>query len=242
MKKYTMVLLLLIIFLGIFYSSMNKNREGLDDEPTISADDAKALAGSFKSQMAAAGIPQGKAFQDQTSALFDQLFSLVNQEVNATNNNAEARALRGATDDENNMPTVNTVTPPIPFPDTTFFVGSKFGDAFCLVDNPNPTALNQKCSTLTADNCNATDCCVWVNGTKCVAGNAGGPTYINGTKLDADYYSYKYQCYGNCGSSPPASSCHGWDCNVEKQRCLSGTPGAGNSNWTCVNKKWVEDK
>jgi hypothetical protein len=234
MKKYTMILLLLIIILGILWCSMNNYKEGLD-EPTISAGDAKALASSFKQQMAAAGIPQAKS--NDMNDLFDQLTSLVTQEVAATNYSQAV-----ATEDENNTPTVNTVVPPIPFPDTSFFMGSKFGDAFCSVDNTSPSSLNQKCSTLTSDNCNATDCCIWVNGAKCVAGNAQGPTYIGGASTDADYYSYKYQCYGNCASSPePASSCHGWDCTIETQRCLSGTPGASDSNWTCINKKWIKD-
>jgi hypothetical protein len=196
MKNYNSIIiwLLSIIILGILWSSMNKYREGLDEPPppSISADDAKELASSFKQQMAAAGIPQVNS-SDMTN-LFDELSSLVSQEVTAMHN-----TVAQATEDENNTPAVNTVVPPIPFPDTSFFMGSKFGDAFCSVNNDNPTSLNQKCSTLTSENCNATDCCIWANGSKCVAGDARGPTYINGVSADADYYSYKYQCYGNCG-------------------------------------------
>ena len=102
------------------------------------------------------------------------------------------------TQDEANTPVVNTVAPANPFPDSTFFTGTKFSDAFCSINNTNPTNLNDKCAMLTSENCNATNCCIWANGNKCVAGNANGPTYITGVTTDADYYSYKYQCYGDC--------------------------------------------
>jgi hypothetical protein len=47
--------------------------------------------------------------------------------------------------------------------------------------------------------------------------------------------------YGkNCSGQPmpPASSCHGWDCSVEGQKCLKDSPGAGNVNWRCNSGKW----
>jgi DNA repair exonuclease SbcCD ATPase subunit len=38
---------------------------------------------------------------------------------------------------------------------------------------------------------------------------------------------------------PPATSCKGWDCNIEGQMCLKGSPGAQKSDFICKNKKWT---
>jgi hypothetical protein len=217
-KKIILLLLGVITFLGILWlynptkeglttaqkvaqqnsqTSSQENSDNSDDEDksTITAEGAKNLATSFQQQMAAAGIPQPSP--SEVSGIFDQLTSLVEQEVVASGK-AQKKAEKNAA----NIPVVNTVKPD--FNDTTFFTGRKFADAFCKINTGktgNPTSLNNKCSTLTSENCNATDCCIWANGAKCVAGNAKGPTFINGVSSDADYYSYKYKCYGNCGTA-----------------------------------------
>jgi hypothetical protein len=197
-KKRGYRIMVLIIFLGILwlYLNSNKKREGLADPttPTITAADAKDLAGSFKKQMVAAGIPA--VTFNGVSDLFDQLTSLVDQEIAAS-----GQAQASLNEAEATTPVVNTVSPEIPFPDTTFFTGTKFSDAFCKINKGDPSKLNSQCGTLTSENCNATDCCIWVNGTKCVAGDAGGPTIVSGIKTDADYYSYKYECHGNCSDN-----------------------------------------
>lgn len=204
LKKTGYRIMVLIIFLGILwlYLNNNKKKEGLDEpEIKISPEEAKELTGSFKKQMVAAGIPAATfgGMPGFTNDLFDQLTSLVNQEIAAS-----GKAQVELTQSEASTPTVNTVPPDIPFPDTTFFTGTKFSDAFCKINKVDPSKLYNQCSTLTSENCNATDCCIWVNGTKCVAGDASGPTYISGIKTDADYYSYKYQCYGGgCSPQPP---------------------------------------
>lgn len=58
--------------------------------------------------------------------------------------------------------------------------------------------LEKKCNRLTPANCNTTDCCVMLNGSKCVAGNAKGPTFLSKDKKDIDvlYYTYKDKCFG----------------------------------------------
>ena len=44
------------------------------------------------------------------------------------------------------------------------------------------------------------------------------------------------------GKIPDATSCHGFDCEIEGQLCPQGVPGASKDNYTCSNKKWVKGK
>lgn len=60
-------------------------------------------------------------------------------------------------------------------------------------------SLKKSCGKLTKKNCNATTCCVMLNGEKCVAGNQDGPTFKteSGKDITIDYYYYQNKCYGN---------------------------------------------
>ena len=60
-------------------------------------------------------------------------------------------------------------------------------------------SLKTSCGKLTKKNCNATTCCVMLNGEKCVAGNQDGPTFKteSGEDINIDYYYYQNKCYGN---------------------------------------------
>lgn len=60
-------------------------------------------------------------------------------------------------------------------------------------------SLKKSCAKLTTKNCNATTCCVMLNGEKCVAGNQDGPTFKteSGKDITIDYYYYQNKCYGN---------------------------------------------
>jgi hypothetical protein len=219
-KNRNIILFLgLILILGIVWLYQTKKREGLApaaadppadapaaqapaaaDPPTPTAASMTALSTSFQSQLAAAGVPAPSP--EEISGVLTQLTSLISQEVAATSNMQDATEQA-----EQATPVVNTVAPILPFPDTTFFHGAKFGDAFCPAYQSNQTDLNNKCSLLTSENCNATDCCIWVNGSKCIAGNATGPAASSGLQpTDYTYYSYKYQCYGSCGSTVGANS------------------------------------
>ena len=40
---------------------------------------------------------------------------------------------------------------------------------------------------------------------------------------------------------PDATSCNGWDCEIEGQFCPQGVPGASTDSYTCSNKKWVKN-
>jgi len=69
---------------------------------------------------------------------------------------------------------------------------------FCKQYSALPDDLEKKCNTLTKENCHATDCCVFLNGKKCVAGGKRGPTFLSSGEKDIDvlYYTWK----GNPGS------------------------------------------
>ena len=45
----------------------------------------------------------------------------------------------------------------------------------------------------------------------------------------------------NPQNNPPAYSCHGYNCYIEGQKCLAGTPGSLGVNWTCKSGRWVRD-
>jgi len=73
---------------------------------------------------------------------------------------------------------------------------------FCTQYANDDQTRNTKCNALTADTCASTECCVLVGGTKCVAGNAGGPTiksvFSDITIPNRDYWYYQGKCMGNC--------------------------------------------
>ena len=83
-------------------------------------------------------------------------------------------------------------------PDTSIVMNKNA--AFCEKYRGSSGSLNDMCAKLTNKNCNSTSCCVLVNGKKCAAGNADGPTFNthkNGKTKNIDYYYYQSKCYGN---------------------------------------------
>jgi hypothetical protein len=82
-------------------------------------------------------------------------------------------------------------------PDTSIVMEK--GAAFCEKYRGSSGLLNDECATLTDKNCKSSSCCVLVNGKKCAAGNADGPTFNtdkNGKTKNLDYYYYQNKCYG----------------------------------------------
>ena len=95
-------------------------------------------------------------------------------------------------------------------------LNSDFKEDICTKYLGNSNNINKKCNQLSATNCKMTDCCVLLNGTKCVAGNINGPTYLteNGKEIDQLYFYYKDICYGNCESSDAyAAACGNYSKN-----------------------------
>ena len=73
---------------------------------------------------------------------------------------------------------------------------------FCKQYANDDQTRNTKCNSLSADTCASTECCALIGGTKCVAGNAGGPTiksvFSDVTIPNRDYWYYQGKCMGNC--------------------------------------------
>lgn len=73
-------------------------------------------------------------------------------------------------------------------------------DSFCNSKQNDKSELERKCGKLTKNNCKDIDCCVLLNGAKCVTGDIHGPTFESDHKSDKpgdDYWYYKGQCYGD---------------------------------------------
>jgi hypothetical protein len=70
--------------------------------------------------------------------------------------------------------------------------------SLCTHFATQPQILNEKCGALTEKNCNVTSCCIWLNGTSCVAGNASGPTFrtTKGKPIEVKNYSYQGKLIG----------------------------------------------
>lgn len=71
---------------------------------------------------------------------------------------------------------------------------------FCK-SNIGANDMQEKCGELTNINCNKTNCCVWLNNSKCVPGNEDGPTFKtdkSNNKIEVNNYYYQTKCYGKC--------------------------------------------
>jgi hypothetical protein len=128
---------------------------------------------------------------------------------------------------------INTL--PATYPGKTFLVGGrdKFSDGFCETYGSKP-GLDDQCNKLTAEHCNQTDCCVFLNGEKCVAGSKDGPNItvdtVTGDDIDYTYYSHKNTCYGSCGNGMSQSSN---PCSVYKEDSTSISKD-------CINRYWKQ--
>jgi hypothetical protein len=71
-------------------------------------------------------------------------------------------------------------------------------------------ALEKKCNALDVNVCASTQCCVLLGTSKCVAGNANGPTnttgYYDPALVNKDRYYYQGKCYGNCTNQQSTDS------------------------------------
>jgi hypoxanthine-guanine phosphoribosyltransferase len=109
---------------------------------------------------------------------------------------------------QNKQPTTKELKEVVIIEKMTTDTDLKYDNAasFCTNhDNlPSGNTLEESCNKLTNENCNSVSCCVLLNGEKCVAGDADGPTFkteTNGSKRNVDFYYYQKKCYGNGCSS-----------------------------------------
>lgn len=206
-NKYIVILLFLILgvlFLNHFYTIREgndpnaKKKEPKKKQKDLTAAEAEALSkdigksqDDIKNKLDQAGVP---VEMPDTTGILNQLTDLFKMETARSTERANINTNALTNTDQNFSPADNTVPPNII--DNSFFLGNSFSDVFC--NKYSGTQLENKCSELTEDNCNITDCCVFVNGVKCMAGSEIGPMNTASFKTDTDYYLYKYQCYGNC--------------------------------------------
>ena len=112
---------------------------------------------------------------------------------------------------------------------TRSIVKSDFEEDICIKNAGDYQTLDVKCKALSNDNCSLPSCCVLINGTKCVAGDAKGPTYLTdqGDEIDYNYYLHRNKCYGagcndtssryqqKCGSYAANSTGISQECMIE---------------------------
>jgi len=80
------------------------------------------------------------------------------------------------------------------------FINPDLAANFCSSFQGSSDKLEKQCNKLTTSNCKSSSCCVLLNGTKCVAGGAKGPTFqtdSSGNSINADFYYYQNKCFGN---------------------------------------------
>ena len=72
-------------------------------------------------------------------------------------------------------------------------MSNRMEDGICVKTKNDLHEREQNCNQLTKGNCDVSDCCIFLNGKKCVAGDAHGPVYRSdddGNKLDIDKYYF----------------------------------------------------
>lgn len=73
---------------------------------------------------------------------------------------------------------------------------------FCTYYKDSPIEKENSCNVLNPGICASTDCCILLNGKKCVSGNEYGATqkanYSDYLLGNVEYYYYQGKCYGNC--------------------------------------------
>ena len=77
-------------------------------------------------------------------------------------------------------------------------MGHTYADSFCRTTTNAITKQEEKCKKLTPYNCKQVDCCILLNGAKCVSGGQDGPNFFHEDKKVGDdyHYYYKNKCYG----------------------------------------------
>ena len=216
-SRYLIIIIMIIlIFLGILWLKYNSNnKEGLTETS------AKTLSTDILNLVKNAGV-DSSSISNKLPNFIDTLSELVSKEATIILDREGDSSVLGTQD----LTAVVDTTGSDYYPSKTFFNGSKFSDGFCK-KNTNTVDLNNACSSLTSENCNLTDCCVLLQGNKCVAGNDLGPTIqvdTNGRDIDYAYYSYKNQCYGSCGKgiANAANPCASYEITDKglSERCL----------------------
>jgi hypothetical protein len=192
---------------------------------------------------------------DSTSSGLDVLSRLIDTSPNVSE--PQWRSLYG-----NGTDIPDTVTTGLK-PDTSLIVSdgcskksiikSDYAEDICEIYGGDFQKINDKCKALSNDNCNLPACCILLNGTKCVAGDINGPSYLTdqGNAIDYNYYLYRNKCYGaGCGNATNKNKCGKYaknstgvsqDCMVQmfnESGCTTPNPKhVVNSNYVYNNSK-----
>tara|TARA_B100001057_G_C22652557_1_gene872658 strand:+ start:305 stop:790 length:486 start_codon:yes stop_codon:yes gene_type:complete len=95
-----------------------------------------------------------------------------------------------------NVVKVGTATDPSSAPrDALPSLKPQWAGSACATYSSQPHQLEAYCTNLSDSGCALMDCCVWLNGERCAAGDHAGPTFHN---VDVKYYRFKNKCTGNC--------------------------------------------
>jgi hypothetical protein len=95
-------------------------------------------------------------------------------------------------------------------------LSSDFKKDICKKYLSNNKKKHEYCQKLSAENCKLMDCCILLNGTKCIAGSMSGPVFLTegGLTVDQNYFYFKDKCYGNCESADSfATACGNYTSN-----------------------------
>ena len=257
--------IILVIFLGILcffrYKDNKDNKEAFNsrtDDPNAALAEANKVAADSASNASKGRMPNnektrelskniqsavnsqlsGAGYEQIDPVEMDKVVDEINAVIGSERDSVEAKQLRDQAqakdDNATALTTITDTTAPI-FLSNTYFQGTKFGDGFCQTAGTNPETLNNKCNTLTSESCNQTDCCIFINGNKCVAGDANGPTIttdVNGNDIDYAYYSYKNQCYGSCGKGLSNAA----------NPCTEFAETDPNVSTACLRRLWAQTK
>ncbi len=218
-KGTIMLGIIILIFLAILWRQ-SPLKEGLLDGTAATALGEK-ITDSVNSNLASAGV--------DVSANLDGAFAKVMDFIDVQT--ASMAKYKEKADAALQQTTENDTTAPGPYDDQTFLAGKTYGKAMCAKYASSPDELNSKCKQLTAENCNLTDCCIFVEGKQCMAGNQFGPkiNVVQGKDIDFTYYSYKNQCYGACGKGIPSAN-----------PCSDFKDNDTNISYACLARLWSQ--
>ena len=240
------ILIVLLIGLGIYwYYKHTTILEGIIDSPPAASPPENTLGrltnslNSFMADLKAETGQSGTSFDATSTAdivgLMDKLKKVtgLTQQTDSIYD-AERPYAIPADDDPANL--INRMS--TSYPGETFLTEgrNRFSDSFCETYGPGSGSdLNVECNKLTAENCNQTKCCIFLNGQKCVAGNQAGPSVTvdasTGEDIDYTYYSYKNTCYGSCDNETSTTSAN---------PCSSYTNDSTSIDKSCINRYWKQ--
>jgi hypothetical protein len=209
--KFNLALLLILIILAVlFLVKKEKYYEGYQRSDLPESEEVRIQR--EKNEAAnRAGTYRANQFGDQASATLNDVGNSLSSSLdtiadliidNPKINTPKWRSMYG-----DGVTVPDTITTGLK-PDTSLIltsgcsvksiVKSEYEEDICVTYAGDYPTLDTKCKGLSNDNCNLPACCILINGVKCVAGDANGPTYLTdqGNEIEYKYYLHRNKCYG----------------------------------------------